>query len=208
MQANRNVDEVPVPSREFEMLRRLLARLQRLLGKAEAVDLLKISAHRRRRHVVGGLARRHPRGFVSHRIIDRDDLAEPHVDRPAFRLERPRQTGRDIGIEADRDDATGQLIGRVFCHLRGATEPGGTAKPEYSGTAAKETPTIAATNPPQAKATMTSRVERRCRIIADAPATRGPSPASRCRTTAPAGRAIWQSRSSGRGGPVAAARSA
>jgi len=65
MQANRNVDEVPVPSREFEMLRRLLARLQRLLGKAEAVDLLKISAHRRRRHVVGGLARRHPRGFVS-----------------------------------------------------------------------------------------------------------------------------------------------
>src|SRR6266702_3526699 len=69
---------------------------------------------------------------------------------------------------------------------------------EYSGTAAYDTPIITAPKPPKAKATTASRVERR--IIAAAPARPAPSLASRCRTAPPARRAIWQWRSSGRGG--------
>src|SRR5215471_2616172 len=59
----------------------LLARLEPLLGEAEAVDLGEIGAGRRGRHVVCRLAGGRPRRFVGDRIVDRRNLADPEIDR-------------------------------------------------------------------------------------------------------------------------------
>ena len=89
----------------------LLAGLEPLIGEAEAVDLGEIGARGRRRDVVGrnahGLARR----FVDDRVVDGHDLADLDLDRVLLRLEPPRQSADDIGVEAHLDLAIEHCAG-------------------------------------------------------------------------------------------------
>ena len=56
-----------------------------------------------RRDVVGrlpdGLARRQ----IGHDVVDGDDFADADLDRVLLRLEAPRQSAGDVGVEAHRD---------------------------------------------------------------------------------------------------------
>jgi hypothetical protein len=107
----------------------LLARLQGLLGEAEAVDLLKIGPGCRRRDIVVGLPGRDACRLVTHSIVDGDDFAEPHVDCSAFGLEGPRQPGRNVGIETYGNGAARNFFRRRLRHLGGAAKSRSAAEP-------------------------------------------------------------------------------
>ncbi len=107
-----------------------LARLHSLLREAEAIDLLEVSADRRRADIVAGLPGGDARQFVCDLVIDRHDLAELDIDGAALGLEPPRQPTGNVRVEPHRDGATrDDLQRRRFGDLRGAAITGGAAEP-------------------------------------------------------------------------------
>src|SRR4051812_20024777 len=106
-----------------------LARLQALLGEAEAVDLLEEGSGTERRDIISRRRSDRTRRLVDDTIVDRDNLAEPYLNRVLLGLEAPRQARTDIGVEP-HDDRTAKRAGwRGGRDLRGAIETGGAAEP-------------------------------------------------------------------------------
>src|SRR5262249_30780153 len=88
----------------------------------------------KRRHVVDRLPCRGPGGKVGHAVVDRGDLADPDLNLGILRLEPPRQSAGDIGIETHRDLAREGGAGRHrLGDLRGSVESGCPAEPVVEG---------------------------------------------------------------------------
>ena len=105
-----------------------LARLQYTFGEAETLDLVEKGARRHGRDVKGRLAGgSHIRG-VRGGIGDLDSLADPEFDLALNRLEIPRQTGRDVGIEPYLDRAVEDRVRHLLDALRGAAVTGDLAE--------------------------------------------------------------------------------
>src|SRR5262249_38214689 len=93
-------------------------------------DLIEVSADRRRRDVVPGLAGGGARSFIDDVVIDGHDLAELDVDRGLLGSKTPRESTPDIGIEPNSDGAVVERRSRrVVGHLRRSTEAGGATEP-------------------------------------------------------------------------------
>src|SRR6185369_9003200 len=82
-----------------------LTGLQRLLGEAEALDLLEIFAGLVGRDVVGGLAGPGPATQVLRAVVDLGLSAGLDLHARLLGLEAPRQARVHIGVEANRDPA-------------------------------------------------------------------------------------------------------
>ena len=87
--------------------------LQRLLGEAEALDLLEIFADLVGADVEHRLAGDGPRREVLRAVEDLGLRAGLDPDRRLLRLEPPRQAGMDVGVEADADLARDRARARA-----------------------------------------------------------------------------------------------
>src|SRR5690606_31248191 len=81
-----------------------LARLEPLLRKAEALDLVEVAARDLRRHVEGRRSRDRTVGRVLRAIKRQRVLAYLHVLRLLDRVECPAESRCNIGVETDSDD--------------------------------------------------------------------------------------------------------
>src|SRR6185503_17231036 len=99
-----------------------LARLQRLLGEAEALDFLEILADLVGADVEHRLAGQRLRAEVLRAVEDLRLRARLDADRGPLGLEAPRQAGMDVGVEANADLARYRPR-RAFGALRRAVEP-------------------------------------------------------------------------------------